>query len=255
MSKEHYARIADLYDMFVTTGADVEFFIDEARRAGGDVLELMAGTGRLTLPLAEAGIPVTCVDFSPEMLRRLREKIDRRGLDAEALEMDVRALDLGRQFAQIIIPFQAFPELTAEADQRQALERIHAHLAPGGTFICTLHNPTVRRASVDGQLHLAGSFEDEDNQLFVWLLQTYNADSRLVDVLEFFEEYDSQGRMLEKRTSSLQFHLLEKAAFERLIAETGFEPVALYGDYTHAPFDEASSPFMIWVLRCASEAG
>lgn len=251
MSKEHYARIADLYDTFVTTGADVAFFIEQARRAGGDVLELMAGTGRLSLPLVQAGIPVTCVDFSPEMLHRLRDKLDRRGLTADVREMDVRVLDLGRQFAQIIIPFQAFPELAMEADQRQALQRIHAHLAPGGTFICTLHNPAVRQAAIDEQLHLAGRFAAGDDQLFVWLLQAYHPATRLVDVLEFFEVYDSQGRLLEKRFSELQFHLLEKAAFERLIAETGFEPVVLYGDYARAPFDEASSPFMIWVLRRA----
>ncbi|WP_162909584.1 class I SAM-dependent methyltransferase [Aggregatilinea lenta] len=251
MSREHYARIADLYDRFVTTGADVDFFVDEARRAGGDVLELMAGTGRLTLPLAEAGIPVTCVDFSPEMLHRLREKIDRHGFTADVHNMDVRTLDLGRTFKQIIIPFQAFPELTTEADQRQTLERIHAHLAADGTFICTLHNPTVRRTTIDGQLRLAGRFSADNDQLFVWLLQTCDTASQIVEVLEFFEVYDRRGRLVEKRTSELQFLLLEKAAFEQLIKDAGFEPVALYGNYARAPFDEASSPFMIWVLRRA----
>src|SRR5512145_1345789 len=116
MSKEHYERIADLYDAFVTTEADIPFFLEEARKAAGPILELMAGTGRLTIPLAQAGIPVTCVDFSPDMLSRLRAKA--AGLPVEIHEMDIRTMDLGHQYPQIVIPFQAFPELTAEQDQR-----------------------------------------------------------------------------------------------------------------------------------------
>ncbi len=249
MSKEHYARIADLYDAFVTTEADVSFFVNEARRAGGDVLELMAGTGRLILPLLRAGIPVTCVDYSPEMLGLLREKLDYSGLSAKIVEMDVRALDLGQQFPLVIIPFQAFPELTSEQDQLSALRAIREHLAPGGTFICTLHNPAVRMKSVDNQLRLAGRFPLGVHTLFVWLLQRAKPDGGLIEVLEFFEEYDADGMLCAKRFSELEFHLMEKTVFETLIAAAGFEVVHLYGDYASAPFDEATSPFMIWVLR------
>jgi hypothetical protein len=54
MSQKHYERIADLYDAFVTTDVDIPFFLEEARKAGGPILELMAGTGRLTIPLAQS---------------------------------------------------------------------------------------------------------------------------------------------------------------------------------------------------------
>ena len=249
MSEAHYDRIADLYDAFVQTNLDVPFFINEARKANGDILELMAGTGRVTLPLVEAGLPVTAVDYSHEMLERLRQKLDARGLSAEICQADIRHLDLGRHFQQIIIPFQAFPEITLPADQRMALERIYHHLADDGAFICTLHNPTVRLKSVDNQLRLASRVPVRDGQLFVWLLQKYDSQTRLVDVLEFFEEYDSLGTMLAKRFSEVQFHLLEKATFEALIQSASFRVAHLYGDYAYAPFDENTSPFMIWVLQ------
>lgn len=250
MSEAHYARIADLYDAFVRTDYDVPFFVSEARKAGGEVLELMVGTGRLTIPLLEAGISVTGVDFSAAMLDLLQDKLARRGLSAEVHRMDVRHLRLNRRFRQIIIPFQAFPELTSEQDQRLALERIHDHLEDDGLFICTLHNPEVRRQSVDNQLRLVGQHATDGNGLlFVWLLQRYTPDTGLVEVIEFFETYDEQGMMRSKRTSTLQFHLLEKDRFERLIASTGFEVVHLYGDYAYAPFKAETSPFMIWILR------
>ncbi len=251
MSEAHYDRIADLYDAFVQTDLDVPFFLNEARQANGDILELMAGTGRVTLPLVEAGRRVTAVDFSHEMLARLRLKLQARQLTADIRQADVRTLDLGRRFAQIIIPFQAFPELTSTADQRTALERIYEHLADDGTFICTLHNPTLRLKSVDNQLHLASRVPLENGQLFVWLLQTYDSQSRLVNVLECFEEYDRQGVMRAKRFSEVRFHLLEQAAFEELIQAAGFAVVHLYGDYAYAAFEADASPFMIYVLRRA----
>jgi len=166
-------------------------------------------------------------------------------------EMDVRSFELDQQFQQIIIPFGAFSELPSPADQEQALERIHAHLADGGTFICALHNAPVRIKSVDNQLHLAGRFPIEQGQLFVWLLQQHDPTTKLVNVMEFFELYDTQGLMTSKRFSEIQFHLLEKAVFERLIAAAGFEVVNLYGDYSYAPFDASTSPFMLWELRKA----
>lgn len=247
MSEAHYARIADLYDAFVRTDYDVPFFVREGQKVSGDVLELMAGTGRLTIPLLEAGISVTAVDFSQDMLAVLRRKLDQRGLRAAVHQADIRQLNLNRRFNQIIIPFQAFPELTTEDDQRLALARIHEHLSPEGEFICTLHNPPVRLKSVDGQLRLVGRHAQEGGELLVWLLQRQNANQ--VEVLEFFEQYDALGVLQSKRYSTLTFHLLEKATFERLIEQAGFEVVDLYGDYACAPFDPENSPFMIWRLR------
>lgn len=81
MSESHYAWIASLYDRFVKTDYDVPFFINETKKTDG-VLELMAGTGRLTIPLLEAGIQVTAVDFSAEMLAVLRPKLSQKGLNA-----------------------------------------------------------------------------------------------------------------------------------------------------------------------------
>lgn len=251
MTKAHYARIAQIYDDFVKTEVDVQFFISEAQQAGGNILELMVGTGRLTIPLLKAGIQVTCVDYSAEMLAQLETKLHNAGLSAEIYRMDIRALSLPRQYKQIIIPFQAFPEITNEDDQIRALERIHAHLTDDGTFICTFHNPKVRLRIVDGSLRLAGRFQTQDTQLFVWLQQAYNPATKLVNVLEFFEEYNADGIMIRKLFSELQFYIMEHDTFAAQIERVGFEVVALYGDYAYSPFDPDSSPVMVWVLRKA----
>ena len=71
----------------------------------------------------------------------------------------------------------------------------------------------------------------------------------MVEVLEFFEIYDQQGTLTNKLFSPLEFHLMEKAYFEELIHQAGFDVIQLYGDYHYNPFDEAHSPFMIWILK------
>lgn len=110
------AYVARLYDTYIDTAFDVPFFLAETTEVGGETLELMAGTGRVSIPLVEAGVRLTCVDGSAEMLAVLREKLDTKGLTGSLHQMDVRQLDLGKRFDLIYIPFNAFSELLTETD-------------------------------------------------------------------------------------------------------------------------------------------
>lgn len=251
MAENPYNQIADLYDIYVQTDLDIPFFLNEVSGVSGDILELMVGTGRVTLPLAEAGAFVTAVDNATKLLDILRQKLIERSLRATVIDADIRHLELDQQFERILIPFHAFPEITNYDDQLETLKRIRAHLAENGRFICTLHNPVIRKQSIDGQLRLVSRQTTDDGELLLWLLQQYLADSQQVTVLEFFEEYDSKGVMQRKRMIELQFNLLERAVFEELLTEAGFSIVELYGDYQRNPFDPQKSPFMIYVLALA----
>ena len=66
-----YDRVADVYDLYVTSELDISFYVEEATKARGKVLELMCGTGRVSVPLLEAGVDLTCVDVSTGMLPRI----------------------------------------------------------------------------------------------------------------------------------------------------------------------------------------
>lgn len=246
------AWVADLYDAYVTTTADIPFFLAEARAAAGPVLELMAGTGRISLPLAEAGVPLTCVDLSEPMLDRLRSKLAGRRLTATTYAMDVSRLALPeRDFALALLPFQSFGEIQAPEEQRAALAAVAGHLAPGGRFICTLHNPEVRRRTVDGQLRLLGTVPVPDRAatLLLWSHQQVEGDGAVVRAAQLYELYDGDGRLVEKRWLDVRFRLVEPAEFRAMAEAAGFRVVALYGDYERTPFDEHSSPYLIWVLE------
>ena len=245
-----YDGVADLYDIYVPATFDIPFFVNEAKKSKGEVLELMSGTGRISIPLLQAGVRLTCVDISAESNAVLREKLAKQGLTAGIFQMDVCELALEKQFDRIIIPFHSFAHITDPALQRKALDRIYQHLLPGGYFICTLGNPAIRRQSIDGKLRLYREYPLQEGKgtLLLWLLENFDpTDERIVDTLEFFEEYDDRGILRCKRILKLRFRLSDREEFEALAEAAGFNVEALYGDYTCAEFRE-DSPFLIWIL-------
>jgi len=243
-------RVARYYDAYANFTFDIPFFVQEATRSSADVLDLMAGTGRIALPLLQAGTRVTCVDSSHAMLARLRHKLSQQHLSAEVFEMPAQALALPRHYGLIVLPSHSFAELVSAGERDQTLRRIFAHLDQGGRFICTLHNPIVRLRTVDGQLHLLGSYPlpELDTQLLVWTSATHEAAGSIVQAYQFYEQYDSHGVLLERSMLPLRFALIRRDEFEAMAVAIGFKVLALYGDYARAAFDEETSPYMIWVL-------
>ncbi len=243
-------RVAPFYDTYVQATFDIPFFLQETTKSSGQVLELMAGTGRVSLPLVRAGVQLTCVDNAPEMLARLQQKLVQEQLSAQVYEMDVRYLSFDKQFDLILLPFHSFSELVSPPDRKQALERIYEHLASGGRFICTLHNPPQRLRAIDGQLRLVGTYPESEGQttLLFWSLSTYDEATHLVHSSQFYEQYNSNGILQEKRLLQTTFVLLRREEFETLATTVGFKVLALYGDYSYAPFQDEASPSMVWVL-------
>ncbi len=244
-----YSRVAQFYDVYVKTEFDVPFFLEQARDAS-QVLELMSGTGRLSVPLIEAGVNLTCVDNSPEMLALLRKKLTQKGRSARVHEMDVCDLTLTGTFDLIIVPFHSFAEILDRDDQRKALAGIRGLLSATGRFICTLLNPPVKVRSINGQLTQRGKHRLPDGQgtLFVSAIQHHDAAHHLVRGTQFYEVYDAKGVMRSKSFVDVQFYLHKRNAFQQLVESQGFEVLNLYGDYSCGPFQADESPVMIWIL-------
>jgi SAM-dependent methyltransferase len=244
-----YDSVADLYDLHVTYEFDIPFFIAEAQRATGKVLELMAGTGRVSLPLVEAGVELTCVDASERMLERLRVKLRTRKLSAAVHRADIRQLELRERFSLAIIPFHSFSELATPADSEQALKSVVQHLDENGRLIIPLHNPPVRLQGADGTLRLTSSQAIAGGRLLVSGFERFDPLTRIVTRTQFYEIFDEEGRLETKRMLPMKFRLIWPAEFEELAAGAGLEREVVYGDYDYAEFDEQRSPFMVWVLR------
>jgi SAM-dependent methyltransferase len=245
-----YSRVAGLYDSYVTTDLDLDFFLDETMRVGGPVLELMAGTGRVSIPLLQAAVDLTCVDNSPAMLNVFRDKLRKQKLSIELIEADVCELSLDRRFDLIFIPFHSFAEITEPGRQRQALSHIRRHLADNGRFICTLHNPSVRLQTVDGRRRQLGEFPlpRAGETLVLSIMERYDPAAHVVTGTQFFEIRNSQGETISEDVIDIRHYVHDREGFEGLLDNAGFAISALYGDYGRASFESDTSPFMIWDL-------
>jgi SAM-dependent methyltransferase len=246
-----YRQVADLYDRFVKTDLDVAFFTAEAQKVPGQVLELMCGTGRLTLPLLGSGIPLTCVDSSAEMLAQLHKKLAGSSNRPIVVEQDIVHLSLPTRYDLALIPFNSFSEITSVPEEIEALASIRRHLTAKGKLIVTLHNPTVRLGRVDGRPHLLGSFplDDGGNKFTVTLCEEYDSSTHLVRGREVFEASGVSGELIWQRDVPIAFRLIPLEEFENLALKAGFAIESVYGDYSKSEYRPADSPFLICTLR------
>jgi SAM-dependent methyltransferase len=212
----NYDRIANYYDRYVKTDLDFNFFLKETAKTSGEILELMSGTGRLSLPLIQSGVKLTCVDSSLPMLQILNHKLEKQQLSAAVIHQDICNLNLNKQFDMIILPFHSFAELVSEADRFKTLQVINKHLSQKGRFLCPLHNPIVRLKTITNQLHLLGIYppEAEDNTLFVWSAENYNPHTQIVEGVHIYDEYHHDGEMLLRTFMELKFCLFNRVQFE-----------------------------------------
>lgn len=246
-----YDLVADVYDLYVTSDLDIGFYVEEAGKVRGKVLELMCGTGRVSIPLLEAGVDLTCVDASKGMIARLEERLRARKLKARVVQADVRHLDVGEdEFELALVPLHSFSELVSPHDQELALRAVHRSLKKGGRFICPLHNPAVRAKSADGALRLNGIFPtSEGGLLLVSGFETPDESSGLINRIQLYEFFDPSNELRGKRVLPMRFALIDRDEFAELAGAVGFMPVTLYGDYDCGVYVEDTSPYMIWVLE------
>ena len=143
-----YDQWAGIYDsVYSHVRDDIPFYVEEARRAGGPVLELGCGTGRVTLPVAEAGIDIVGVDSSARMLDVARGKastLSESSGTVTLVEADMRDVDLPPGgFNLVTIPFRSFLSLLSVPDQMQTLDNIRRLLAPGGRLVFNIFVPDL----------------------------------------------------------------------------------------------------------------
>jgi SAM-dependent methyltransferase len=132
-------RIAAVYDLYLepgvvaTTEVAVEYLATRAASAGGRVLELGIGTGRIAIPLAQRGVAVQGIDASPAMVERLRAKPG--GLDIPVAVGDFSAVDVQGPFDLVYVVFNTFFALLDQESQVRCFANVAAHLSERGEFV------------------------------------------------------------------------------------------------------------------------
>jgi SAM-dependent methyltransferase len=110
---------------------------------GGAAMEFAIGTGRVAVPLAARGVPVTGIELSADMLEGLRSKPEARDIMAIAGDMAVTYVE--GEFSLVYLVFNTITNLTSQDEQVACFENAARHLRPGGRFVVETGVPGLRQ--------------------------------------------------------------------------------------------------------------
>lgn len=213
------------------TIASERFYLEEAKKSHGRVLELACGSGRLTIPIAQQGVEIIGADLSRPMLDAARAKASRAGVDVPFVEADMRNFDLPGKFAGILIPGNSLLHLLSIDDLKQCFASVRRHLAPRGRLVFDISKwdstPLTRELKVNG--------------ITIEETATYDAAEQVRHVTWAFPD----SRKIEYR-----LRVIYPQELLLLLDAAGFRLEARYGEFPREPFD-SSSPRQVCICSAS----
>jgi SAM-dependent methyltransferase len=228
-----YDTIAELYDPWsLSVTEDVAFYVAEARKTGGPVVELGIGTGRIAIPIAEQGIPVIGIDSSREMLGACGRRAEAAGV-TELLDLrlgDLRSPPLREQVPLVVCPFRSYLHLADDGERVEALTAAHAALEPGGRLVFDVFAPKP-----DDIAETHGRWLEREPGIYE------------------LAHWDEAARTLTlsvrgpESAATMSLAWISRDEWQQLLEETGFDVEACYGWFDRSPY--RGNEDMIFVAR------
>lgn len=222
---------------------DLPFWLGLAKKADGPIFELGCGTGRIMLPLIEAGYQVTGLDINAEMLAYLKSLAAKLGIaEPNVVQADLTNFQLNQQFPLILLPCNTYSTLN-DSQRQSALECIIRHLAPGGVFATSLPNP-------DWLTSLEDIDEVEVETIFIHPetgnpVQASNEWQRTPNQVEICWHYDHllPDGQVERFSQATRHWLNPTDKYLKELQGHGFK-VKTYGDFDREQYS-SEAPFLI----------
>lgn len=250
-----------LYDIFQpgSIRGDIEWYRNKARQFGGPILELGAGTGRITIPLAQDGHSVFALDLDQRMLASLNRKISKLPTNAKEritiIEGDMRSFHLDREFPLIMIPYRAFLHNTNYGDQIICLQRVYEHLKPGGCLAFNIFHPSLdymsgNRGALEGVWRWLETFKLPDGG---YILKSeakhYDTIKKHIYSMNRYEQYDANSELSRTFLQQLELAYLYPDEIRYLLEKAGFRDIRIYGDINERPLENDTDEMFIEALR------
>ncbi len=250
----NYDTIAQLYDAeHRDLNADIGLYAELARRTGGPILEAMCGSGRVLLPLAQAGFKMTGVDSSTDMLALARQRIKALNMSRriQLVQSDIcDSLPTG-PFALAIVALNSFMHLSETQQQLQALVNLRAAIKPDGLLVLDLLNPNPHSIlQANGQLILDKAVALDDGSIaHKFVSQQADPAQQHMHTTIMYDVLNAAGE-LRRYQMSTSMRWLYRFELEHLLARTGFMIEQLYGSYSLDEYS-AESEQLIVIARSA----
>jgi SAM-dependent methyltransferase len=247
----HYEDPAYYAKTYKARTDDVRYYVRLASECGGPVLEYGCGNGRITLPIARAGIEIVGLDRSGPMLADLRQR-----LRAEAAQVaarvtlhrgDMRRAQIGRRFPLVICPFNAFLHLYERRDIEQFLARARQHLSRAGQFVFDVSVPDAAELARDPRRAFkTPAFRYPTGEL-VRYAERFDYD-RARQILFVSMEFEPMGGGKAWMTplAHRQFYPEELSA---LLHYNGFRIIARYGGFERERYDREANVLVVVARR------
>jgi SAM-dependent methyltransferase len=238
------SALARLYDVdMLEDPGDLDFYLALAGRTGGPILELGAGTGRVAVPLAQAGYEVTAVDSDPAMLARIERRFDVdsgvAGGRVQSVEADIVGLELPgeRRFRLALLALNSILLLPSREAQRAAFVAMARHIVPGGVGVVDAWLPSADElARYDGRLGLEYVRTDPETGLTVTKTTSalYEPTHDVVELTAFYEEGES-GSPARRWIREDRLLLVRPADLSEMAEAAGLVVETMAGSYDLRP--------------------
>jgi ubiquinone/menaquinone biosynthesis C-methylase UbiE len=244
---DEYAPFYDWENAQTLGRRDVPFWRRIASAAGGPVLELGCGTGRVSLPLARAGVNLVGIDRSAQMLERARQRIAKsptRQL-AKALRLvraDIRALPFeSGAFPMVIAPYGILQSLIRPRDLTATLASVARVVARGGTFGIDLVPDVPKWREYENRVQLRGKARGAQ----LTLIESVRQDPKR-HLTTFEQKYvERRGSKTREHRFDLTFRTLSVRQMTGQLERAGFRVEAVLGDYRGRPWDDRAD---VWII-------
>jgi SAM-dependent methyltransferase len=230
----NYDAIAELYDPWSRSVVeDVAFYLEEARRSGGPVVELGVGTGRIAVPIAADGTRVIGVDSSRGMLDVCARRAALAGVDLDLRVGDLREPPVHERVPLVICPFRSLLHMSSDEDRRLAFRNVYSLLVDEGRFVFDVFTPSADDIATTHERWLErepGIFERA-----MW------------DEVERTLTLTVRG---ESGETTMALAWLAPDEWRTLLEEEGFEVEACYGWFDRTPYKGGEDT--VWITRRGS---
>ena len=223
-----YGRLCTLfYDATKERASDAEvaWYASRLPRDFGPSLEVMAGSGRLLLPLMMQGFNIHGADLSAAMLDSCAARLSAAGVTAKLFRQDAATLNLPFRYAAAFIAAGSFQLLVDPAAARKALERIRAHLVDPGLLLMDMyvpaegvHPPGAPVVHVQTVALPGGTTIAHRSEMFV------DAEARCIDIRSRYEQRE-RTKVLAREDEALALTWYSEEEIVALLGDSGFHAV------------------------------
>ncbi len=246
---DEYAPFYDWENARTVGRRDVPFWRRVAGAVRGRVLELGCGTGRVSLPLARAGVDLVGVDRSAPMLDRAVRRRRRSGSRVAApafVRADIRRLPFAaRQFEAVIAPYGILQSLVRERDLAATLDAVARVIRPGGVFGIDLVPDVPNWREYRNRVQMRGRARGAH----LTLIESVRQDARRR--LTIFDQVyvERRARRVTRHEFALTFRTLSVPEMSARLERAGFEVETILGDYRGRPWDDRAAVWIVLARR------